>query len=216
MKLVLAVAIAVTAPAFAADPPNSETPKKTEVQPAEPLPNDARDMKTSPRLEPSPAATDTTAAISKDSEVLAKLHHINDMEVKAGQLAKKNGQAKQVKQFGDLLIKDHTMADKQITALAKKKNIDLTMPPPKDEDEKAERQANMDTMDKLGTLKGDEFDREFTRMMVDGHQQAVDMVEAAVKQTTDAKVQSLLNKLLPVLREHLRVAQQISKKVESV
>jgi len=220
-KTVLALAIALPALAFAADPPNADAPKQTEINPQSDQPsmghNDDLDAKTTPPMEASsPTSKTRTTLTDKDTECLAKLHHDNQMETKMGELAKKNGQSKQVKQFGEMLIKDHGLADKQVSALAKKKNIDLTMPPPKDESERAERQSKMDSMNKLETLKGDEFDREFARMMVEDHQKAIDLVTTTEKQTQDSKIQSLLNKLLPVLKEHHRVAQQIAKRVESV
>ncbi|MBK7857173.1 MAG: DUF4142 domain-containing protein [Archangiaceae bacterium] len=185
------------------------------MRPGEALDPDAQ----IPRSETAPGAqamTDDLKRIDGDTECLAKLHHDNQMEQQMGALAKKNGASKQVKQFGELLIKDHGLADKQVTALAKKKNIDLTLPPPKDEAEKAEMQAAMDGMKRLETLKGDEFDREFAKMMLEDHQKAVTMVETTLKSTQDSKVQSLLNKLLPVLKDHLRIAEQVSKRVQSV
>lgn len=219
-KILFALAFSISALAFAADPPNTEAPKKTELQPSldTPLRTDDDGAKAAlPKSEPlNDQHGAVGAAINKDTECLAKLHHDNGMEVEMGQLAKKYGQAKEVKKFGDLLIKDHGLADKQVMALAKKKSLDLTLPPPKDEAEKADMQAKMDGMKRLETLKGDEFDREFAKMMVEDHQKAVTLVETTLKATEDAKVQTLLHKLLPVLKEHLRIAEQINKRVQSV
>ncbi len=223
-KLLFAVAISVSAVVFAADPP-SDTPKKTEQQPMNNpstigRSDDSDAMNDLPRT--SPAAGDVKAAkqadeaSAKDIECLAKLHHDNEMEIQMGKLARQNGQSKQVKQYGELLIKDHALADKQIMALAKKKNIDLTMPAPKTEEERAEMQSAMDEMKRLETLKGEEFDREFAKMMVKDHQKAVDLIEGTLTQTQDAKVSSVLAKILPVLKEHLRVAENINKRVQSV
>lgn len=222
-KLLFAAAVTVSALAFAADPPSSE-PKKTEQNPAINSPHLGRsddiDAKTAlPQHEPVAADQKTTTAtkeLSKDAECLAKLHHDNEMEIQMGQLAKKNGQSKQVKAYGDMLIKDHTLADKQVMQFAKRQNLDLTMPAPKDETEKAEMQAKMEAMTRLETLKGEEFDREFAKLMVQDHKEAIELIEGTLTSTTDAKVQGLLNKVLPVLKEHLRVAESINKKMQSV
>jgi putative membrane protein len=213
------VALAFAVPALAlADPPSADAERQTEAPPANGQTHRPTDESGSGstgmtnETGKEQHAQGSTMVTDKDKETLAKLHHINQMEIKAGQMAKKNSQNKQVKQYGEMLIKDHSLADKQITALAKKENIELTMPAPTDPSEQAERQSDMDAMSRLETLKGEEFDREFSKMMVEGHQKAIDMVQTAVRQTQDSKIQGLLNKLLPVLKEHLRVAEQISKK----
>lgn len=221
-KILFAAAVAVSALAFAADPPSAE-PKKTEQNPGINSPQMGRaddiDAKTAvPQHEQvaSDKKTTVTKDMSKDAECLAKLHHDNEMEIQMGQLAKKNGQSKQVKAFGDMLIKDHTLADKQVVQLAKRQNLDLTMPAPKDEAEQAEMQEAHDTMARLETLKGEEFDREFAKMMVKDHKKAIELIEGTLTSTTDGKVQGLLNKVLPVIKEHLRVAESINKKMQSV
>jgi predicted outer membrane protein len=219
-KILSALALSISALAFAADPPMTE-PKKTEQQPMTNDPmmgrNDDLDAKTQiPHQEPVVQQAKNLEPSAKDRECLAKLHHDNEMEIQMGKLAKKNGQAKQVKAYGDMLIKDHSLADKQVVAVAKKHKIDLTMPAPKDEAEQADMQAKMDAMARLETLKGDEFDREFAKMMVEDHQKAVTMLEGTLTSTQDAKVRTLIEKVLPVIKEHLRVAEGINKKVQSV
>ena len=155
-------------------------------------------------------ARDDGQPSAQDIETLAKLHHDNEMEVQMGKTAMQNGGAKQVKAFGSLLVKDHTLADKQLKSYAKRKGVDLTLPAPKDQVEAAELQAAMEGMKRLETLKGEDYDREFSKLMVEDHQKAVTMVETTLRDTQNAKVQSLLNKLLPVLKEHLKLAEQLN------
>lgn len=60
-----------------------------------------------------------------DTQLLTDLHVVNQMEIQMGQLAKSNGSSKKVKDCGDMLIKDHTKADKQVMDLAKTMKVDL-------------------------------------------------------------------------------------------
>jgi putative membrane protein len=215
-KFLAALAVTVSALAFAADPP-SDAPRKTEQQPTINEPTlgraDDTDARTAvPRNEP--VVADKSAA--SDAECLARLHHDNEMEIQMGKLARKNSQSKQVKAYGEMLIKDHTLADKQIMQLARRQDLDLTMPAPKNETEQAEMQASMDAMKRLETLKGEEFDREFAKLMVEDHQKAIDLIEGTLTTTTDDKVRGLLNKVLPVIKEHKRTAETINKKLQSV
>jgi putative membrane protein len=76
----------------------------------------------------------------------------------------------------------------------------------------AEHQA---TVDKLRSLKGAEFDREFARAMVNGHQKTVDELTRARSQINDAEMVSLIDKLLPRFKQHLSTAQKLQGDLKS-
>src|SRR4051812_35543012 len=98
------------------------------------------------------------------AEVLSKLHQSNVKEVEMGKLAQKNGQSKEVKEFGKTLVTDHSAADKKVKALAKKEKVELT-------DEKP-------AMDH-GDLTGADFDKKFAQSMLDDHEKDVAEVKKA-------------------------------------
>jgi predicted outer membrane protein len=60
-----------------------------------------------------------------DEMVLMRMHRINQMEIKAGHLAEKNGSSTKVKQFGTRLARDHAASDQKVTALAQRLGITL-------------------------------------------------------------------------------------------
>jgi predicted outer membrane protein len=62
---------------------------------------------------------------------------------------------------------------------------------------------------KLRKLQGAEFDREFTRAMVEGHQAAIDQLRSARADTIDPEMRSLLDELLPTFEQHLSMAQKL-------
>src|SRR5947209_240020 len=62
--------------------------------------------------------------------VLGKLHQSNQQEIAAGKLAQKSGTSRQVKDYGKMLEKDHSAADKKVTAMAKQEKIDLASATP--------------------------------------------------------------------------------------
>src|SRR5947207_264651 len=127
------------------------------------------------------------------AEVLGKLHHANQMEIKMGKAAEKNGQSKEVKDFGKMLVKDHSAADKKVTALAKKEKVDLkaSMPAAKDE-----------TMTDLPKEKGAEFDSKFAQTMLDDHKKDVTELKEARDKTTDENLKKLLDDVVPDLEKH--------------
>lgn len=64
-------------------------------------------------------------------------------------------------------------------------------------------------LEKLRTLKGADFDREFARTMVKEHQMAIDRVTHARSRINDPEVTGLVDKLLPMLKQHLSMAQKL-------
>jgi putative membrane protein len=130
------------------------------------------------------------------ADVLNKLHHSNMKEVEMGKLAQKNGESKQVRSFGDTLVKDHGAADKKVMALAKDENIEL----------KAEKHEDMDDMAKL---TGKEFDAKFAKDMLEDHKKDVQEASDARDKTSDPKLKKLLTELVPTLKKHQSIAQKI-------
>src|SRR5438034_6730473 len=91
-----------------------------------------------------------------DARIASVLHKVNKAEIDAGRLAEKQGQSAEVRDFGRMLIKDHTDADTNLVSMAKKAKIDLdTLNGPdqdmlKNDDRKIEQ---------VKMMKGVEFDR---------------------------------------------------------
>lgn len=65
------------------------------------------------------------------------------------------------------------------------------------------------TLEKLRTLKGADFDREFARAMVKDHQMVIDRVTRARSRINDPELTGLVDKLLPTLKQHLSMAQKL-------
>jgi putative membrane protein len=138
-----------------------------------------------------------------DVHVLATLHATNTMETDMGKIAKARGGSKEVKAYGQMLITDHQKADKDVLALAKKHGVTLPdHPTPRDDAEKAQMDADMATMERLKTLDGATFDREFLTAMVDGHARTLAKIDAATTTVTDAKLKALLGKIRPTVQKH--------------
>ena len=130
------------------------------------------------------------------ADVLNKLHTSDQKEIQAGKMAEQNGQTKAVREYGKMLIKDHTAADKKVTTLAKKEKITLTSPEPG-----ADEMKNM--------AAGSNFDDKFARDMVDDHKKDIAEVTEARDSTTDPQLKKLLSDVLPTLQKHEDTAQKI-------
>jgi putative membrane protein len=129
------------------------------------------------------------------AQVLNKLHHSNQKEMKMGQEAKEKGETEAVKDYGATLERDHTAADEKVAALARKRAIELADPP-------AEEPKHV-------LAPGEGFDKHFSKMMVDDHKKDIESVKAERDKTTDPEVKELLSDLLPTLEKHLQIAEAL-------
>src|SRR5262249_2888179 len=125
--------------------------------------------------EPMPTAT-KAADKNEDAAIVAKLHHMNMMEVDVGKMARDKGEAKRVRDFGARLVRDHQAGDKKVIAYADKNGIDANAMPAAGTEQEAKDQEKMES---LRNMTGREFDREFAMAMAEGHAKAVEMVQNA-------------------------------------
>jgi putative membrane protein len=123
-------------------------------------------------------------------------------EVQLGKLAVKKSQNPQVKQFAQMMIKDHTNADNQLKSLAKKQNVSLpTAPGP---EEQAAAKALQDK-------SGGAFDSAYAQQMVQDHQKAVDLFQQASQDNSlDPSLRTFAQKTLPKLQHHLEQAKKLN------
>jgi putative membrane protein len=141
-------------------------------------------------------------ANAADSEFVMTAHSINALEVKLGKLAQGRGSKQAVKDFGKMLEKDHSLAQKQLEDSAPKAGLDFPreMSP-----------AHKSIYDKLSSLSGTDFDAQFIDKMVVGHQDAVATFEQELREGNSAVLRSYASAQLPVLRRHLQVAKEEQK-----
>jgi putative membrane protein len=143
-------------------------------------------------------AEDTPATPPSTQEVLGNLHQADVKEVQAGKIAQKNGQSKAVRDYGAMLVKDHTAGDKKVAALATKENIDLRAATP------APGANDMGTM-----ASGPDFDKKFAQEMLDDHRKDLAAVTEARNTTNDPELKKLLGDTIPTLEKHEAAAQKI-------
>jgi putative membrane protein len=124
------------------------------------------------------------------------------LEVEMGRLAQEKGQSQRVKDFGALLVKDHSKANDDLKSLAAAKNI--TLPDSVGSDKS-------DHIRDMGKMTGKDFDKHFIDMMVDDHQKDVDKFEKASTDLTDPDLKTFAGNTLPTLKAHLDTAKAIQE-----
>lgn len=125
-------------------------------------------------------------------------------EVALGKLAQTQSKNPDIKKFGQMLVTDHSKANQEATALAKKMNINVP----------TGMGSHQSTYDKLKGLTGDDFDREFVEDMVSDHQKDVSTFQKESQNSSDADVKAFATKTLPVLQKHLDTVKGIQGKMK--
>jgi putative membrane protein len=122
------------------------------------------------------------------------------MEVQLGTLAQTSALNPRVKNFGKMMVNDHSKANKELTALASGKNFNIpsTMPVPL-----------QNHINELKKFKAEEFDKRYMDMMVDDHKEDISLFEEAAANSKDADIKAFAAKTLPILKMHLDSAKAI-------
>ena len=148
--------------------------------------------------------TEATADVEDDvAEFMAEAASGGMMEVELGETAQKNAKSQAVKNFGAMMVRDHTKANDELKALASSKNITLPAVIGKEHQEK---------INNMITLRGAEFDEKYMSMMDDDHKEDIEHFQKAAK-FKDAAVSAFASKTLPILQKHLNSAEAIVKGV---
>jgi putative membrane protein len=135
---------------------------------------------------------------------LQKLHKVNLHEIELARLAEQNG-TDRVKGLASTILKDHQAADQKVMALAKKKNISLSDAPMNPDMQKQKEMKK----DRLSSLKGPEFDREFANEMATAHRRVISLAQTWKQNCKDQDVCNLIDSMLPTLERHQQMAEQL-------
>jgi putative membrane protein len=150
-------------------------------------------------------ATGTTASAASqlqqaDMQFVQEAAGGGQAEVELGKLAGEKAESPDVKQFGQMMVNDHTKANEQLMKLAQEKKLQL----PSDVPSEAKS-----AKEKLTGLSGREFDREYMKQMVADHEKTVELFQKQADRGQDTELKQFAQQTLPTLQHHLEQAKQI-------
>ena len=149
-----------------------------------------------------PVAAETTAAADHASQFLTDVIQTNNAEIKFGQAAQSQGSTQAVRDFGKMLVDDHTKANGQASEIAKAMNVAVPT---------SVKPYDMAEYNMVTGMKGAVVDKDFAAAMVKGHQKAVDMFQMEADSGDPAQVTDFAKQTLPTLKKHLEMAQSLQK-----
>ena len=143
-----------------------------------------------------------TPFIGADSSFVIKAASGGMMEVQLGQIAQEKAQNQRVKDFGAMMVRDHSKANDELKALAASRNFSLPS---------ALLPEHQKHVDHMKGMSGKEFDKHYMKMMVDDHAKDVREFEKTSNNAQDAELKSFASKTLPTLKTHSDSAKAINK-----
>jgi putative membrane protein len=146
-----------------------------------------------------PVASVPVSVTKDDAQFVVNAASGGMMEVQFGQLAQQKGMAKDVKDFGAMMEKDHTNLGDKLKTVATAKNI--TVPTALTPDQQKE-------MDNLQKKDGKDFDKAYISMMVDDHKKDIKEFENQAKNGSDADIRAFADSSLHTLKMHLSEAEK--------
>lgn len=123
-------------------------------------------------------------------------------EVELGQLALNKSDNAKIREFANRIIQDHSKANMQLQSIAKSGNVVL----PSEPGEKLR-----EPMNKLSGLSDKDFDRAYAEAMVEDHEKAVKLFQQYQRDGSNKELGAFAQQTLPVLQEHLHMAQALEK-----
>jgi putative membrane protein len=142
-----------------------------------------------------------TAAKSADESFYKDAAEGGLAEVDQGNLAQQKGQSQEVREFGAMMVHDHSAANDKLKAIASSKGIDLP---------RSSSVSQMATLAKLKVLSGDTFDKSYIKGMVKDHQDDIAAFKKEAKTGKDPEARQFAASTLPTLKEHLSKIQAIA------
>jgi len=125
------------------------------------------------------------------------------VEANLGQMAQSVSDSQPVKDYGQMLVTDHTNDFHQLYSVAHQAN--LTMPDAID----AENDKTM--IDPFEKLKGEAFDHRYIHEMIAGHTKAIEIYKNEAADAQNPALKSYAEQALPVLEKHLAGAKALEK-----
>jgi len=146
----------------------------------------------------------TPVAAQPDTEFLRKASSVNTLEVDVSKLALERSQNTDVRAFAEMLGKDHGDAGDRLKDVVDRMKVEF----PKDL-----LPEHKTIEDRLTTLNGSAFDQEFVKVMIDGHQQAIDLFQQEANSGQNDQLKAYAQSMLPSLKMHLEQARDVLKKL---
>ena len=164
-----------------------------------PAAQDATDVATPNNSMQTP--TQAPAAADAPQVFVEKMAASDMFEIQAGELARDMGTSQKVKDFGAMMVTDHTASSAKLTTAAAAAQPAITPAPKLSPDQEA----------KLEALRaaGDGFDALYAQQQVAAHEMALATLQAQAASGTAPSLREFAGTTAPVVEQHLSMARML-------
>jgi putative membrane protein len=125
-------------------------------------------------------------------------------EISMAEMAQTKTANADVKAFAAKIIADHTKANADLKGIADAKNVAVATSPSMTAQAKGKL---------LDVRSGDSFDKAYAADMVSDHKKDIEAFEKEANNAQDPDVKAFATKVLPTLKEHLSMAEELQQKL---
>jgi putative membrane protein len=141
-----------------------------------------------------------------DPQIAAIVVTANQVDIDAGKLAKSRSKTKDVQDFAQLMITDHSAVNKAATELVQRLHV---TPEPNPTSQSLQKGGD-DNLAALKKLQGHAFDKAYIDHEVAYHQAVIDALDKTlIPSAQNAELKALLVKVRPAFVAHLEHAKQL-------
>lgn len=152
------------------------------------------------------AASAAQAEGPTDPQIAAIVVTANQVDIDAGKLAASKSHTKDIREFAQRMITDHTGVNKSAVALVTK----LKVTPEDNPTSQSLKSGGKENLKNLKALKGAAFDRAYIDHEVAYHEQVLNAVDKVlIPNATNAELKALLVQVRPAFVAHLEHAKRI-------
>jgi putative membrane protein len=122
-------------------------------------------------------------------------------EVAMAKLAQQHASNASVKEFADMMVKDHTATNEKLKTLAATKGVPLP------DALSTTQKASVDT---LAMHSKADFDDAYIKSQIDAHEDTVALLQKEISTGEDADARAFASNVLPTVQQHLAKIKEIS------
>jgi putative membrane protein len=150
------------------------------------------------------ANNQTSANQGGDRQFMTEAANGGLKEVELSNYVAQNTKNAEVKRLAQRIAQDHRNANQELMSIAQQDNVQV----PTTMDENANQEVSH-----MKQMTGAELDRTYVQHMVEDHEKHIQKFQDQAENATSSQVKSFAQKTLPVLQEHLRMAQAAQSKL---
>ncbi len=141
---------------------------------------------------------------SSDKAFLQRSSEGGYAEVQFGQLAEQRANSPDVKAFGQKMVQDHSTLNDRMQPIAERLGVSPAS---------SLNKKNQVEYDKLSSLSGPAFDKEYITAMVEDHRKDLVEFRHEERATSDPELKSAVTAAERVITEHGRIAGQLATQI---